>query len=333
MRHGEVEIRETEDGPHLYGVLIQEGRAARRRREVFAPGAVEWPSDGVGILTRHHGAPEVRAVPNRQPDGRITLKAPATEAIRGAVSAGRRFMSVEFHSLRERRTESGIREILRALVPDVALVDSPEYAQTAAEVRRSRGYTMGFSSGGHFSCRCADTDTSEISFEPNAFDAMRLLQEGAIKSGTDLATHMRTVRGITDEALARIAKTDVSSYNVSAISRGAGDVVADTVTNSLRFKFERGGGMRLTIDPLDTEAGRRTRELIEAGVPVYARPMVDMKLSPHDVQGDLVRIRQALFRYVLTKPTDHTGGMKPLAPVRREGRGLSRRRRLLLGAV
>ena len=138
-RIGEVEIREAEGGPHLYGVLIQEGRAARRLREVFAPGSVQWPSEGVGVLLRHHAAPEVRAIPERQPDGRITLKARATEAIRQAVEGGRRFMSVEFHALRERRTEGGIREVLRALVPDVALVDAPEYGQTAAEVRRGMG--------------------------------------------------------------------------------------------------------------------------------------------------------------------------------------------------
>ena len=134
-----VEVRETEDGPHLYGTLIQEGRAARRRREVFAPGSVEWPAEGVGILTRHHGAPEVRAVPTREPDGRITLRARATDAIREAVAAGRRYMSVEFHALRERRTEGGIREVLRALVPDVVLVPDPEYAQTGVEVRQAEG--------------------------------------------------------------------------------------------------------------------------------------------------------------------------------------------------
>ena len=40
--HGEslcapIELRESEGGPMLHGVLIQEGRAASARAEVFAP--------------------------------------------------------------------------------------------------------------------------------------------------------------------------------------------------------------------------------------------------------------------------------------------------------
>ena len=37
--------------------------------EVFAPGACVWPSDGIGIVTEHHGRPEVRAVPVRDAGG------------------------------------------------------------------------------------------------------------------------------------------------------------------------------------------------------------------------------------------------------------------------
>lgn len=132
-----VEIRA---GGRLHGVMVTEGRAASGgRREVFAPGSVEWPSGGVGILTRHHGTPKTRAVPRRRSDGRITVEADATAAIREAVEAGRKYMSVEFHSLRERTTKGGVREILRALVPDVALVSRPEYDTTSAEVRRRLG--------------------------------------------------------------------------------------------------------------------------------------------------------------------------------------------------
>ena len=131
-----VELRQADDGPHLYGVLVQEGRAARRRREIFAPGSIEWPTEGVGVLTQHHGEPVARAIPTRESDGRITLRTLATDPIRRAVEGGRRFMSIEFHSLKEGRTEGGIREVLRALVPDVALVESPEYAQAGVEVRQ-----------------------------------------------------------------------------------------------------------------------------------------------------------------------------------------------------
>ena len=128
------EIRE--DGEHLHGVMVQEGRAASGgRRELFAPGSVQWPSTGVSILTEHLGSPETVAHPVRETDGRISLRTRATDAIRQAVAAGKRFMSVEFRSVEERTTAGGVREILSAFVPAVALVSNPEYDTTAAEVR------------------------------------------------------------------------------------------------------------------------------------------------------------------------------------------------------
>ncbi|MDE2652551.1 MAG: hypothetical protein OXI71_01935 [Gemmatimonadota bacterium] len=134
------EIRAAEDGPQLRGVMIQEGRAASGgRREVFTPGSVEWPAEGVGILLAHRGAPEIRAAAVREADGRIVVTGPATDAIREAVEGGRKYMSVEFHALQERTTKGGVREILRAFVPDAALVHEPEYDVTTAEVRGSGG--------------------------------------------------------------------------------------------------------------------------------------------------------------------------------------------------
>lgn len=132
-----VEVRSAADGPTLYGTIIQEGRAASAgRAELFAPGALVWPSDGIAIRTEHHGPAAARAVPTRQPNGEIRISARATDAIRRAVDVeGRRFMSVEFRCESDRRTPAGVREILRALVTAAALTARPEYTQTAAEVR------------------------------------------------------------------------------------------------------------------------------------------------------------------------------------------------------
>ena len=132
----EIEIRE-EPGrePTLYGVMLQEGRAASGgRRELFAPLSIEFPSEGVGILTEHLGTIQTRGQVIRQRDGRLTLTARATEAIREAVAKGKKFMSIEFISLKERTTKGGVREILRAFVDKAALVARPEY-DSAAEVR------------------------------------------------------------------------------------------------------------------------------------------------------------------------------------------------------
>ena len=130
-----VEVRE--EGGELHGVILQEGRAASGgRAEVFAPGAVTWPADGVRIMTEHRGAAETRAFPHRDAMGRINIRARATEAIKRAVAEGKRFMSVEFRAMEERRTKAGVREILRAYVDAAALVADPEYDSTVAELRQ-----------------------------------------------------------------------------------------------------------------------------------------------------------------------------------------------------
>ena len=129
-----VEIREA--GGQLHGVILQEGRAATgRRAEVFAPGSVTWPADGIEILTEHYGKAETRAFPHRDALGRIKVRAKATDAIRRALGDGKTYMSVEFRAMEERKTAGGVREILRAYVEGAALVDNPEYDSTAAEVR------------------------------------------------------------------------------------------------------------------------------------------------------------------------------------------------------
>ena len=63
--HCPVEIREADNGPMLHGVLIQEGRAASVRAEVFAPLSLVWASDGISIRAKHLGAEDSRAIPTR----------------------------------------------------------------------------------------------------------------------------------------------------------------------------------------------------------------------------------------------------------------------------
>lgn len=135
----QVEVREASRPgyePMLRGVMLTEGRAASGgRAEVFAPGSVTWPHDGVAIRTRHGGGVETRAQVLRGRDGTLSVTARATDAIRAAVKAGKRFMSVEFRALEERTTRGGVREVLRAFVDAAALVSAPEYDTTGAEVR------------------------------------------------------------------------------------------------------------------------------------------------------------------------------------------------------
>ena len=128
-----VEIRASDDGPRLYATIIAEGRAALTRREVFAPGAVTWPADGIAIRTVHLGPEVARAMPER--DGtEIRVSCPATPEVFAAYHAGQRELSVEFHPLLECRTPAGVREVQQALVTGAALVKQGDY-QTGAEIR------------------------------------------------------------------------------------------------------------------------------------------------------------------------------------------------------
>ena len=131
----EVEIREAADGPRLTGTILQEGRAASVRPEVFAPFALVWGTDGISIRTEHRGAEVARAIPVRSPTGEIRISAIATPEIRAAFASGKRFLSAEFQALAETRTVGNIREIQRAFIGAAAMVRSPEYNQARAEVR------------------------------------------------------------------------------------------------------------------------------------------------------------------------------------------------------
>ena len=123
----------------LHGVLIQEGRAARVRAEVFAPLSLVWASDGIALRANHLGAEDSRAIPTREANGEIRIAAPASAAIVAAYNEGRKFLSIEFHAVKETRSAAGVREIQQAFLPGAALVSSPEYSQATAEVRaRSR---------------------------------------------------------------------------------------------------------------------------------------------------------------------------------------------------
>ena len=141
--HGEslcapIELRESETGPQIVGCLIQEGRVASVRAEVFAPGSCVWGSEGVAIRAAHLGAEDSRAIPTRESDGKITIAAPASAALVAAFNEGRRFLSIEFHSLKETRSAAGVREIQAAFLPGAALVADPEYKQSGAEIRARR---------------------------------------------------------------------------------------------------------------------------------------------------------------------------------------------------
>ena len=135
----EIEIRNVSGVSRLHLTLIQEGRIASGLAELFSPGSVRWPGEGVAVRVGHGSPVEVRAMPVRRPDGRVQICTRATAPIIQAVESGITGASVEFYALREARNGAGVREIQRALVEGVAIVKSPEYSQGKAELRDRKG--------------------------------------------------------------------------------------------------------------------------------------------------------------------------------------------------
>ena len=138
-----LEIRADESSPgRLVGTLIEVGRVAGDRREVFTPGSVQWPANGVRLPAEHRGRQVMRFVPKVEgSEIRIDHPLPDTALgreiaaeIRGGRKAG---MSVEFYST-DAAQVSGLREVRGALVDAVAVVESPAYRQARVEIRARR---------------------------------------------------------------------------------------------------------------------------------------------------------------------------------------------------
>ena len=127
-----LELREA--GERLQGVILQEGRIASERLELFSPGALVWPDEGIALRLEHRGLEVGRAIPARLPNGEIRISVKASPEIRAAYGS-KRFLSVEFTSLDETRNASGVREIARAYVDAAAMTAAPEYLQARAELR------------------------------------------------------------------------------------------------------------------------------------------------------------------------------------------------------
>ena len=142
-----VEIREDADrtGPgRLVGTLLKYGERATDRPEVFEPGALRWPDNGIPV-TRQHVRSEavVRAVPEVRGDAVvIDVPLPDTQRARDVATEIRSGLltglSVEFSAVRA-RVVGGVRRISEAVLGGAGVVDSPAYAGSGVEVRHAAG--------------------------------------------------------------------------------------------------------------------------------------------------------------------------------------------------
>ncbi len=144
-----VEIRIEADaerrGPGvLAGVLMPYGQRAQDRAEVFEPGSLHWPANGVLLREMHVRArPIARFVPEAtEAEVRVSILLPDTTAGRDAAANVRagvlKGLSVEFRSEKE-TVRDGIRVIQRASLVGAGLVDSGAYAGATVEARHKAG--------------------------------------------------------------------------------------------------------------------------------------------------------------------------------------------------
>ena len=140
-----VECRASDhDSPgRLTGTLLEVGRIASDRQEVFVPGAPIFPSTGVELFRGHRG----ESVMHFQPvvsGSEIRIDAPLPDTDLGRLvarevrSGARAALSVEFVPLSEARV-MGVRELRSALIQGAALVPLGSYNQARAEVRSRTG--------------------------------------------------------------------------------------------------------------------------------------------------------------------------------------------------
>ncbi len=143
-REVKIECHETAGGSpgRLVGVLLPIGRVAGDRREVFTPGAVSWPHNGMRLLLEHRGRQAMRFAPEASgAELRIDTELPDTAEGREAAelvrSGQRSALSIEFHAVDEGIVQ-GVCEVRAAIVDAAALVPSGAYDQARAEVRQRR---------------------------------------------------------------------------------------------------------------------------------------------------------------------------------------------------
>ena len=140
-----VECRASDYGSpgRLTGTLLEVGRIAADRREVFTAGAPIFPSTGVELFRGHRG----ESVMHFQPvisGSEIRIDAPLPDTDLGRLvarevrSGARAALSVEFVPLSEARV-MGVRELRSALIQGAALVPLGSYNQARAEVRERAG--------------------------------------------------------------------------------------------------------------------------------------------------------------------------------------------------
>ena len=314
----QVEFRA--DGRKLSGLAMPYGDVSPLYNETFAPGSIVL-ADSVALNLRHNQLQAVAFYPGGGlsfDDGPEALrmsadlpKIPAADLALKQVREGRLSgLSVEFHSLAESRSTSGVRVVERARLVGLALCQDPAYLQTSVEARR-RGWSGGRAPTQAFiaakvagrkklACACSGPDCDSVYFEPGSMD--------------EAATSDREILAIAD------------GYAKSMASKRAG---------TLQIETDGAGGIAIALAPVaaETPAGAEIAAMA-AAVPLLARPSLDLAKSEYTEAGGTRTFTKAHVRAIIIKPSDSEGSEgwdevtinRPEAgpPRRKRSRGLYR---------
>ena len=141
LRYAPVELREAPDSPGLLeGTLLPWNEVSPSFREMFEPGSVSWPAEGVVLREQHNrSAPIVRFTPTETAAGlQVAIALPDTQRGRDAATSVRngtlRGLSVEFRAQHD-LYKDGIRIVKASRLMGAGLVDDPAYLSAKASVR------------------------------------------------------------------------------------------------------------------------------------------------------------------------------------------------------
>ena len=130
-----IELRQDESRQspgRLYGVLMEYEKRASDRPEMFLPGALQWPENGIILNESHDQKAVITRFKPEQRGNEIIIDTPLPDTSRGRDAATlirngtMTGLSVEFISLLEQRN-AGVREIRKAKLTAAGLVADASY--------------------------------------------------------------------------------------------------------------------------------------------------------------------------------------------------------------
>ena len=274
-------------GRSLSGTAVTYGEVAEIPnvgRETFLPSSLSWDADSV-ILNRQHDR-RIALARNSQAGGlrltdsaralHVDARLPETRDASDTLELVKRKIlqgfSIEFSVQEETRTAADVREIAKATLVGLAVVDRPAYAGSEVSARRRGGMSAQIPYKRKLSCKC----------HPGGSNSIEIL-DIEIPDDTDV-----------------LAIAGNYSRSIASLKKG-----------SLELKQTK-AGLSVEIIPaaLETPAGKELVSMAST-VPIYSRPVFDAEHPANKkfTEANGVATYEKLrIKAVLIGPTDDATG-------------------------